>query len=179
MDTQSKDENPNQPRLSLQRIYLKNNSFETFSVNMASFQNPVQAILEMQVFANAYAQENNVHQAVLGLKIDAKHQGDLVWRLQMEMAGFYTLERFSEDQQKGILHGYCMNQLYNHASVIATQIVTQGGFLPIYLQPMDFNRMYQEQKKEVVSQAEPEPSEVFAKRLNAVSEMHDAELLLN
>ncbi len=178
MNTQDSHENLNSSRLNLHRIYVKNSAFESFSVNKATLENPPQTLLEMQVFANAYAQENNVHQAVLGLKIDAKQNGDLIWRLQLETAGFYTLEGFSEDQAKDLLHGYCMNQLYNHAAVVVTQMVVQGGLLPVYLQPMDFNRMYQDKKKESLAQS-PEPSEIFSKRLNAVKDMAFAKPAMN
>lgn len=45
-----------------------------------------------------------------------------------------------------------------HADAVITQMVTQGGFLPIYLQPMDFNQLYQEKKKEQLTQSlEKEP----------------------
>ena len=127
-----------------------------------------------------YEQGDHTQQAVLGLKIEAKHKGDLVWKLQLEVAGFYTLEGFSEEQQKDILHGYCMNQLYSHAAVIATQMVTQGGFVPIYLQPMDFNKMYQQRKKEVLENVNNQvPSETLSDRLNAVLEINVSETLLN
>jgi preprotein translocase subunit SecB len=180
MTEQNVIENENQPKLSLYRIYLKNNSFETFSVSVASLQNPFQTAIEMQVFSNVYEQVERTHQAVLGLKIEAKHKGDLVWRLQLEVAGFYTLEGFSEEQQKDILHGYCMNQLYSHAAVIATQMVTQGGFVPVYLQPMDFHKVYKERKKEMLSNSkDPVSSETLGDRLNAVRETNFSETLLN
>ncbi len=185
MDVQKNHENPNESKLSLHRIYQKNSSFESFSVNVDSLKNPVVSpVLDMQIFANAYAQGNDIHHAVLGLKIDAKHNGDLVWRLQLEMAGFYSLEGFSEEQQRNILNGYCMNQLYSHSAVLVTQMVTQGGFSPIYLQSMDFNRMHQEQKKESLAKESlarenPESSEILSKRLNAVKQMHVTEPLLN
>ncbi len=184
MDVQKNHEKPSESKLILHRIYLKNSSFESFSVNVDSLKNAVQPALEMQVFANAYAQDNNIHHVVLGLKIEAKHNGDLVWRLQLETAGFYALEGFSEEQEKDILNGYCINQLYSHAAVLVTQMVTQGGLSAIYLQPMDFNRMYQAQKKQDLSKEalvkeNSEPSEILSKRLNAVKEMGFSEPLLN
>ncbi len=164
-NTQEDIKSLNQPRLNLHRIYVKSSTFESFSVSVASLQMPVQPSLEMQVFANAYARDNNTHQVVLGLKISAKHNGELIWKADLEETGFYTLEGFSEAQQQDILNGYCMNQLYSHAAVVVTQLVTQGGFSPIYLQPMDFNKLYQEQKKASVPE---EQAEVFSKRLNDV-----------
>jgi Preprotein translocase subunit SecB len=61
--------------------------------------------------------------------------------------------------------------LPDHAAVIVTQMVTHGGFVPIYLQPMDFHKMYQDRKKEIVENANnPVPSERLSDRLNAVLE---------
>jgi preprotein translocase subunit SecB len=149
MEHQTESENADATRLILHRVYVKNSSFESFGLNLNTIQNPVQPTLEMQVFANVYAQENNLHQAVLGLTIQAKHQADVIWKIQLEQAGFYTLEGFSEEQQKTILNGFCMNQLYAHTGPVVTQMVVQAGFAPIYLQPMDFHQLYvQQQQKE-------------------------------
>ena len=148
MDTQGNIKNLDQSQLTLHRIYVKSSLFESSMVTVASFQNPVQPVIEMQVFVNAYARGNNVHEAVLGLKINAKHDGNLIWRLQLEEAGLYSLERFNQKQQDDLLNGFCMGQLYSYASTVVTQMVTQAGFLPIYLQPMDFNRLYQQKKSQ-------------------------------
>ncbi len=154
METQSEPKNTDSTRLILNRICTKNSSFESFSLTLNTLQNPVQPMLEMQVFANVYSQENNMHQAVLGLKIQAKYQSDVLWKVQLEQMGFYTAEGFTKEQEEQILNGFCMNQIYSSASPIVTQMVVQAGFAPIYLQPIDFHQLYQRQKKEVPSSVE-------------------------
>ncbi len=148
MSNHQDQSSPPKSQLILHRIYVKNSLFESSAVTLDSFQNPIHPFVEMQVFVNTYAKGDDTHEAVLSLKITAKHDGNQIWRLQLEEAGLYKLESFAEEQKNDILNGFCMGQLYSYANTIVTQMVTQAGFLPLYLQPMDFNRLYQKRKKE-------------------------------
>jgi preprotein translocase subunit SecB len=146
MDAQPEAKKEDSSRLTLQRIYTKGSSFESFGLNLSLLQNPVQPTLDLKIFSNNYPQENNLYQVILSLKIEAKHQAEVIWRIQLEQSGYYTLEGFSEEQQKDILNGFCLNQLYQYAGPIVNQMVTHAGFAPLYLQPMDFYQLYQQQK---------------------------------
>jgi len=130
----------------LHRIYTKNSLFESASVTPASFEKLLQPIIDLQVFANVHPQDKEVHEAVLTLHITAKHNDSLLWQVKFQQAGLYTLQGFNKEQQDRVLNGFCMNQIYPHACATLAQLVTQGGFTPIYLQPMDFEKLYQEQK---------------------------------
>lgn len=66
-------EQGNPAELRLHRIYTKNSSFESNALTLDLLKNPVQPMVELQAFANAYARGDNVHEALLGLKIEAKH----------------------------------------------------------------------------------------------------------
>ena len=133
-------------QLKLHRIFTKNSLFEAATLTPALLENPPQPTIDLQVYANAYVQDKSTHEAVLTLNITAKHNGALLWKVQLQQAGLYTLENFSEEQQKTVLNGFCMNQLYPYACAVVTQLVTQGGFLPVHLQPMNFEQLYREQQ---------------------------------
>ncbi len=148
MEIKHENTNLNANRLILHRIYVKSSSFESYALKLDGFQNLVNPIAEMQILSNNYAQDNSIYQVILGLKIEAKHQGNLIWRLQLEQAGFYTIENFDEEERVAVMNGFCMNQLYNYASTVVTNAVVQGGFAPLYLQSMDFRQMYEDKQKE-------------------------------
>lgn len=137
--------NPPKSELKLHRIYVKNCLFEAINLNVALIENPPQPTIDLQVSVNAFSREKNVHEAVLALQITAKHQDSLLWRAQLQQAGLYTLNDFSEEDEKRILNGFCMNQLYPYACEKINSLVVQGGFSPIYLNPMNFDALYQEQ----------------------------------
>jgi hypothetical protein len=54
------------------------------------------------------------------------------------------------ERVENILNGFCLNQLYVYAGPVVHQMVTQAGFAPIYLQPMDFHQLYQQQQQKVI-----------------------------
>jgi preprotein translocase subunit SecB len=100
---------------------------------MALLEKPVQPTVELQVNADNHPQENNIFEAMLTLQVVAKHQGGLLWRIQLQQAGIYTIKDFSKDAKKGIFNGFCINQFYPYACSEVSRLVAQGGFLPVYL----------------------------------------------
>jgi preprotein translocase subunit SecB len=73
----------------------------------------------------------------------------------LQQAGFYTLQGFNEEQKKRILNGYCANQLYQYTCVVVNNTITQGGFPPVFLAPMNFEALYDQQLKQAVKQTTP------------------------
>ncbi|HXH55183.1 MAG TPA: protein-export chaperone SecB [Gammaproteobacteria bacterium] len=133
--------------LKVHRIYTKNSLFE--SANIASTElSAVQPVIDLQVHANVYPQAlpENTHEVVLSLQITVKHNGALLWRVQLQQAGCYALTGFTLDAEKAVLNGFCMNQLYPYACAEVSHLANQGGFGMVYLQPIDFAQQYKEQQ---------------------------------
>ncbi len=138
--------NKSKGEIKLLHMYIKNSLFEAASLTRALLENPSPPALDIQVFANHFAQDKEMHEAVLTLQVTAKQNASLLWRVQLQKAGLYTLQGFTEEQQKHVLSGFCMDQLYPHAAAAVTQLVSQCGFQTIYLQPMSFEQLYKEQQ---------------------------------
>jgi preprotein translocase subunit SecB len=135
------------PELKVHRLYTKSSLFE--SANIASTElATVQPIIDLQVHANVYPQSlpENAYEVVLTLQITAKHNGALLWRVQLQQAGCYVLTGFTLDAEKAVLNGFCMNQLYPYACAEVSHLAAQGGFGMVYLQPIDFVQKYKEQQ---------------------------------
>lgn len=133
--------------LKIHRIYTKSSLFE--SANVSSVEAATaQSVIDLQVNANVYPQSvpENTHEAVLTLQITAKHNGALLWRVQLQQAGCYALTGFTPEAEKSVLNGFCMNQLYPYACAEVSHLVNQGGFGMVYLQPIDFAQQYKEQQ---------------------------------
>lgn len=136
--------------VTVQRIYNKSSSFEAVQMTTDILQKPPIPIIDMQAQANFYthAGEADIYEAVLTLNLNAKVDGNILWRLQMQQAGLYIIKGFDEEQRKLILNGHCMNQLYPYANAAITATVLQAGFPPVYLNPMNFEMLYREQLRQ-------------------------------
>jgi preprotein translocase subunit SecB len=141
--------------LKLHRIYTKASLFE--AANIASTElAAVQPIIDLQVHANVCLQTlpENTHEVVLTLQITAKHNGALLWRVQLQQAGFYALTGFTPEAEKSVLNGFCMNQLYPYACSEVNHLVNQGGFGMVHLQPINFAQKHKEQQSAAALKAE-------------------------
>lgn len=126
------------------RIYTKNSLFESSAPATFLLGNQVQPIINLEVNADVYPlnKDKALHEAVLTLHIIAKHQDKVLWQIKHQQAGLYTLQGIDEEQEKKILNGFCMNQLYSYASAEITRLVNQSGFSALYLDPMNFDQLY-------------------------------------
>jgi len=145
--------------LKLHRIYTKSSSFESANVTVPEIAT-AQPVIDLQVHANVYPQpqSENTHEVVLTLQVTAKHNGALLWQVQLQQAGRYALIGFTPETAKFVLNGFCMNQLYPYACAEISHLVNQGGFGMVYLQPIDFVQQYKEQQSMVSSASASTPS---------------------
>ena len=136
------------PVIKVHRIYTKGSVFETAAPKLALIENPPPPIIDLQFNINAHLVENNIYEPVLTLNVTAKHNDSIIWKAQVHQAGMYTLENFKEEQRNQVLNGVCINQIYPYALAVLNQLINQGGFAAVYMNPMNFEQIYVEQQKQ-------------------------------
>lgn len=131
------------------RIYTKNSLFESTTPASLLHGNLPPPIVNLEVSADVYPlnKDKGLHEAVLTIHITAKHQDKVLWRIQYQQAGLYRTKGLDEEQEKMMLNGFCMNQLYSYASTEITRLIAQGGFSPTYLDPLNFEQLYRNRKQ--------------------------------
>jgi preprotein translocase subunit SecB len=147
MTNEASDKSDSTAELKVHRLYTKSSVFESASVTSTESLTH-QPVIDLQVHANVFPQRlpENTHEVVLTLQVTAKHNGALLWRIQLQQAGCYGLIGFTPEAGKAVLNGFCMNQLYPYACAEVSHLVNQGGFGVVYLQPIDFAKKYREQQ---------------------------------
>jgi preprotein translocase subunit SecB len=132
--------------LAVLRIYVKSSLFEAAMLTPELLKTTTAPAIDLQAQVDVADRGNDAHEAVLTLQLTAKLAGNLLWRIQLQQAGLYTLKDFEEEGRKKVLKGYCMNQLFPYAAAKVSEMAVQGGFPPVYLAPMNFEALYTEQK---------------------------------
>jgi preprotein translocase subunit SecB len=142
--------------LKLNRLNIKSSVFEAASVISPEIATH-QPVIDLQVRANVYPPSlpESTHEVVLTLQITAKHNGALLWRVQLQQAGCYALTGFTPQAEKAVVNGFCMNQIYPYACAEVSHLANQGGFGMVYLQPIDFAQQYQEQQSKEAANTKP------------------------
>ena len=134
--------------LTVHRVYAKAIGLETIQMNLEMPSDQKKMNLEMQVHVASNAREKDLHEAVLSLTLTSKHDTNLLWRLQLQQAGLFTIRGFEKEQLDNILNVFCMNVIYPYACSMIYQVILQAGFQLNHLVPMNFEAFYQERQKQ-------------------------------
>jgi preprotein translocase subunit SecB len=143
-----------QPQLVLQKIYVKDVSYEAPNAPQI-FQEVGETDQQPQVQLNlgqkASDMGNDQFEVVLSLTLTCMLGEKTAYLAEVQQAGVFTIAGFTEEDQAGIINSYCPNLLFPYARQILSSLVLEGGFPPFLLQPINFDALYAEQQRRVLS----------------------------
>lgn len=143
---------PNQdgPMFTIQRIYVKDVSFETpHAPEIFREEWKPEVNVDLQTKTNRL--EDTIYEVVLHLTVTVKMGERVAFLVEVHEAGIFTLKGFAQDQLAHALGSMCPNILYPYARETISDIVIRGGFPQLLLAPVNFDALYlqhlEQQKK--------------------------------
>jgi preprotein translocase subunit SecB len=133
-----------QAQLNLQRIYVKDVSFEAPGAPQI-FQQQGQPNVELNLSQRVSTLGNDVFEVVLSVTATCKIEDKTAYLAEVHQAGIFGLSGFDAQGREAILATYCPNVLFPYARQIVSDLVQNGGFPPFFLQPINFDALYAEQ----------------------------------
>lgn len=133
-----------QPQFALQRIYLKDASFEVPGAPRVFLQtwNPEVSI---DLATSAERLEDNTHvEVTLSLTVTARNEGQTAFLVEVKQAGIFQAVGFDDDALGPLLGAYCPNILFPYAREAVSELVGKGSFPQLLLQPVNFDAVYAE-----------------------------------
>lgn len=123
--------------------HIKDLSFE----NISSFPMSAEPQPQIDVQMKVDIEKNNKNYNIsLITKIEAKLEKPL-FILELNYSGVFVVEGFPENMLNPILYIECPRLLFPFARSIIASTVTEGGFPPLYLAPVNFAELYQQQQE--------------------------------
>jgi preprotein translocase subunit SecB len=157
------DETPTPPekQLQLQKIYIKDLSFESpktpdvFATNAAPQ-------TQLNIRSGAREVAPNTQEVTLTLTVEAKGDNNTLFLIELVQAGIFLIQGYNDEEQQMLTGSYCPGSLYPFAREAIADIVTRGGFPQLLLQPINFDALYAQALRERASgnggeQAAPAP----------------------
>ncbi len=130
-----------QPEFLIQRVYIKDLSFEApQSPQIFQQQWQPEINLELQTQTNALGED--VHEVILSLTVTATAEKKTAFLVEVKQAGIFTLKNFPEVQLKAMLGSVCPGILFPYAREVISDVVTRGTFPQLYLTPINFDALY-------------------------------------
>jgi len=144
------------PIFSLQRVYVKDISFENPNspeIFEASGKPPK---IEMNL-GMASRRVNDEHWEV-SLKVSAKtsdqDSGKLLFEIEVEHAGVFYMKNIPEEHIQSLLAVDCPTIIFPYTRQIVSQSTVDGGFMPFMLEPVNFRGIYESQLQQQTAEQE-------------------------
>lgn len=144
MSEENKPENDQdkKPQFTLQKIYLKDLSFES-PRPMETLLNPVdRADINFQLSSDIRRPAEDVYEVTLTITVTARKDDAVLYLVEVKQAGLFILKDFSEQELAAMLNSYCPNILFPYAREVVSNMVERGGFPQLLLKPINFDVIY-------------------------------------
>jgi preprotein translocase subunit SecB len=135
-----------QAQLNLQRIYVKDVSFEAPGAPQI-FQQQGQPNVELNLSQRVAPLGNDAFEVVLSVTATCKVEDKTAYLAEVQQAGIFGLTGFDAASRDTVLATYCPNVLFPYVRQVISDMVQNGGFPPFFLQPINFDALYAEQQR--------------------------------
>ena len=132
-----------QVQFNIQRIYLKDLSFESpmtpdVFTNMSS---------SPKVGFNFESNINNItddiYELTLFFNVKAEVEDKTLYLVELKQCGVFSISTDDEAMRKRFLNVHCAEIVYPYARENISNVIQKGGFPPLFLSPIDFHTIYQ------------------------------------
>ena len=130
-----------QKQLLLQKIYIKDFSFESPRAPEI-FGTNVSPKTQISIKSTAKELTPDTQEVTLTLTLEAKDQDKTLFMVEIEQAGLFRMQGYSEEEQRMLIGSYCPGTLYPFAREAIADVITRGGFPQLLLQPINFDGLY-------------------------------------
>ena len=143
-ETNGNGQAPQPPKMSILAQFIRDLSFENI-LSQKGVSGEVQPDVQVQVNLDAKKRTaDNQYEGVMKLKIEskAKSTGDMLFLMELDYAGVFSIENVPEDQLHPFLLIECPRMLFPFVRRIVSDVSRDGGFPPLNLETIDFLALY-------------------------------------
>ena len=146
-----------QPQFALQRIYIKDASFEAPNVPQV-FQEQGQPELQLNLGQKVNPLAEGVFEVVLTVSLTCTLNGKNAYLAEVQQAGIFSISGLDPQNTDALLGTYAPNALVPYARRQIAELVQEGGFPPFLLQPINFDQIYAEALRRRQQEAAGQPA---------------------
>lgn len=145
-------EEQQQAQFQLQKIYVKDVSFEVPNAPQV-FQDEGQVEIKLNLSQKVADLVEGVHEVVLTVTVTANLGEKTAYLAEVHQAGIFSIVGLPEQGRHAALNTLCPHTLFPYARRVITDLVAEGGFPPLVLQPINFDQIYAQRMQEAQAQA--------------------------
>ena len=129
------------PQFSLQRIYVKDLSFEA-PKSPEIFRQEWTPSVGLDLNTRQKALEGDFHEVVLTLSVTVKTGEEIAFIAEVQQAGIFLIKGLDPASMGHTLGAFCPNILFPYAREALDGLVIRGSFPALMLSPVNFDALY-------------------------------------
>lgn len=144
MSEQDQQNQQPQGQFALQRIYVKDLSFEAPNapkVFLAEWKPDVNVDLSTQT---SKLEDGKNFEVVLSVTVTVKNADQVAFIAEVKQAGIFLVDGVPDAQMAQLLGAYCPNLLFPYARETISDVVSRGSFPQLLLAPVNFDAAFAE-----------------------------------
>lgn len=131
----------NSPQFSLQRIYVRDLSFEA-PKSPQIFRQTWEPSVALDLNTKQKSLEGDFHEVVLTLSVTVKNGDEVAFIAEVQQAGIFLIANLDAPSMSHTLGAFCPNILFPYAREALDSLVTRGSFPALMLSPVNFDALY-------------------------------------
>jgi preprotein translocase subunit SecB len=154
-------EEQTQPNFALQRIYVKDISFESPNSPMI-FQKQWKPEVKMDLNTKNASLGDNHYEVVVSATFTVSVEGMTAYIVEVQQAGIFTLTGMEGMQLAQAVNAFCPNLLFPYLRETIDSVVVKGSYPAMMIAPVNFDALFaqtvMEKQKEAAAAAEQQES---------------------
>ncbi len=148
--TETKPDAPNR-EFALQRVYLKDVSFET-PKTPAVFQQEWKPDTKVNLNTEVQTLGEGVYEVCLTVTVTTTLGEETAYLAEAKQAGIFTISGFNDQERGPLLGAYCPSQLFPYVREVLSDLIMKGSFPQMVLQPVNFDALYAQHQQQLAKQ---------------------------
>lgn len=141
-----------QGQFQLQKLYVKDVSFEVPNAPQV-FQEDGQVEIKMNLAQKVETLAEGVQEVTLTVTVTASLGEKTAYLAEIQQAGIFAIAGLNEQSMHAAINTLCPHTLFPYARRTITDLVADGGFPPLVLQPINFDQIYAQRLQEAQAEA--------------------------
>ena len=138
-------------QLQIQKVYTKDVSFEIPNAPQV-FQEQGQAEVKLNLAQRAEELGENMEEITLTVTVTATIGEKTAYLAEVAQSGIFMIDGFNEQSKHAIVNTFCPNSLFPYARTAISNLVADGGFPPLVLQPVNFEQLYAQRMQQMAAE---------------------------
>ena len=150
---------PGQAQLSVLGQYIKDFSFENPNAPRSLAPSQTQPAINIQINVGVQQLAETDYEISLNLEGKAESAGSVLFAFDLTFAGVFRIQNVPAETLQPLIMIECPRLLFPFARQIVADAVRNGGFPPLYIDPIDFVGLYRQRAAETQGGAIIQPGE--------------------